>query len=275
MEQLNLEQDGLSRLKDLKSDASKKYSDVRGWKVFSSNKINIGVVDEIIVNPEINKAVYLDIFLREDIKIKSGARHMFVKLSSTNFDSQKKFIFLTDIKTTTYLKKSIRRSKSAVRNNLKDNMKAPKVLSLNIAEKFHDNESFDRRNISKVEEKDLIKLKNHDPSKPLNSPDIRGWCVITSDSIPVGKVDDLWIDDEFNSIRYFTVKIDEGPIFDKERYILVPIDLTIFNSNDKRIVQIKININEFVSFPQYNEEPLNEYKISLTEYFKNKNNSDF
>ncbi len=251
LEDLNLEKEGLYKLKDIKNHkAAGQFSDVKGWKVFSSNKNDIGIVNEIMVNSEINRAIYFDIFLHEDIKIKSGSRHLIVPLSSVNFDTEKESVYLTDIKAITILRKSIRKSKPKIKNNVKGDIKEHEALK----------------------ERKLSKLKKLDSSIPLKAPDIRGWSVITSDSITVGKVDDLFIDNELNSIQYFTVKIDEGPIFDKERHILVPVGLAALNTDDEKKIQIKLNINEFVNYPPYKGEPISKYKNSLSKYFKNKNN---
>ncbi|MEJ2618288.1 MAG: PRC-barrel domain-containing protein, partial [Ignavibacteriaceae bacterium] len=133
-----------------------------------------------------------------------------------------------------------------------------------------------KRNLKEQEtlkERKLTKLKNQDTSAPANSPDLRNWSVITSDSIAVGKVRDLFIDTEIGSIQYFSVKIDEGPIFDKERAILVPVGLAVLDMDDDQKVRIKIDINQFVNYPPYKGEPINQYRISLLKFFKNKNDN--
>lgn len=251
LEDLNLEKEGLYKLDNIKDHKTVvQFSVVKGWKVFSSNKNNIGIVGDIMVNSEINRAVYFDIFLHEDIEIKSGSRHLIVPLSSVNFDAKNESVFLKDIKAITILRKTIRKSKPAIKNRIKESIKEQETLK----------------------EKKLLKLKNLDSPVPLNAPDIRGWSVITSDSLTVGKVNDLFIDTERSSIQYFTVKIDEGPIFDKERHILVPVGLAVLDKDDENKIQIKININEFVNYPPYKGESINKYRDSLLKFFKNKNN---
>lgn len=251
MENLSLEKKELHKLKDIKNHkTAEQFSDVKGWKVFSCNKNNIGIVNEIMVNSEINRDIYFDILLHEDIKIKSGSRHLTVPLSSVNFDAKEGAVFLTDIKAITILRKTVHKSKPSAKSNLTDKTKVHNTLK----------------------ERKLSKLKNLDKPVPLNSPDIRGWSVITSDGITVGKVNDLFIESELNSIRYFTVKIDEGPIFDKERHILVPVISAVLDTNDEKRVQLKININEFVNYPPYKGEPINKYRISLLKFFKDKKN---
>ncbi len=252
LENTNLEKQGLYKLDDIKDHkTAEQYSAVKGWKVFSSNKNDIGIVSDIMLNSEINRAVYFDIFLHEYIKIKSGSRHLVVPLSSINFDAKNESLFLKDIKAITILRKTIRKSKPEIKNRIKESIKEQETLK----------------------EKKLLKLKNIDSPIPLNAPDIRGWSVITTDIIAVGKVCDLFIDTELSSIQYFTVKIDEGPIFDKERSILVPVSLAVLDMDDDKKIQIKININEFVNYPPYKGEPINQYRISLLKFIKNKNDN--
>ena len=252
MEDANLEKEGLYKLDDIKDHKiAGQYSAVKGWKVFSSNKNDIGIVSDIMLNSEINRAVYFDIFLHEDIEIKSGGRHLIVPLNSVNIDMKNEALFLTDIKAIIILRKTIRKSHPAIKNNLKRNLKEQETLK----------------------ERKLTKLKNQDTSGPTNSPDIRKWSVITSDNIAVGKVSDLFIDSESGSIQYFSVKIDEGPIFDKERTILVPVGLAVLEMDDDKKIRIKIDINEFVNYPPYKGEPINLYRTSLLKFFKNKYDS--
>ena len=254
MVELNLKEKGFYKLDEIKDQKSAgQFSAVKGWKVFSSNRNNIGIVDEIMVNSEINRAVYFDIFLHEDVEIKSGSRHLIVPLSSVNFNAEKESLFLNDIKAITILRKTLRKSKETIKKGMDENSKEQGTLK--------------RKKISKI--------KNSDSPVALNAPDIRNWSVITSDNLSVGKVNDLFIDKELNSIQYFTVKIDEGPIFDKERYILVPVDLAVLDTNeDDDKIQIKININEFVNYPPYKGEPIDKYRESLLNFFHNKKNPD-
>jgi len=252
LENTNSEKEGLIKLDDIKDyKAAGQFSAVKGWKVFSSNKNDIGIVSDIMVNSEINRAVYFDIFLHENIEIKSGSRHLIVPLTSINVDVKSEAVFLTDIKAITILRKTIRKGNPALKNNLKRNIEEQETLK----------------------ERKLSKLKNLDSSKPSNSPDIRNWDVITSDKIAVGNVGDLFIDTELGSIQYFTVKIDEGPIFDRERSILVPVGLAVLDMGYDKKIRIKIDINEFVNYPPYKGEPINQYRISLLEFLKNKNYS--
>jgi len=252
LEQTKLETEGFYKLEDIKDHKTAgQFSAVKGWRVFSSNKNNIGIVSEVLVNSEINRDVYFDIILNENIKIKSGSRHLILPLDSASFDSKNESVILTDIKAITILRKTIRKGKSAAKNNLKKSIK--------------ENEAF--------KERKLTKLKNNSSPVHLNAPDIRNWSVITSDRLNVGKVDTLFIDTGLNSIQYFTVKIDEGPIFDRERTILVPVSLAVLDTDEDNNVQIKININEFVNYPPYKGEPINQYRNSLLKFLKNKNES--
>jgi sporulation protein YlmC with PRC-barrel domain len=252
LEETHLETEGLYKIDDIKDHKTAgQFTTVKGWKVLSSNRKDIGIVSDIMVNSEINRDVYFDVFLHDDIKIKSGSRHLILPLGSVTFDSKNETVLLTDIKAITILRKTIRKGKPAAKNNLKKNIKENEALK----------------------ERKLTKLKNSGLPVHLNAPDIRNWNVITSDRLNVGKVDTLYIDTKLNSVQYFTVKIDEGPIFDRERTILVPVSLAVLDTDEDNNVQIKININEFVNYPPYKGEPINQYRISLLKFLKNKNES--
>ena len=248
-----MENDGFYNLKDVKNHkGAGRFSDVKGWKVFSSNGIDIGIVSEVMVNSEINREIHFDVFLHKDIRIKSRSRHLIVPLSLVSLDGEKGSLLLNDIKAITILRKTLRKSNPGKTNKQKDNIKEQETLK----------------------EKKLLKLKKNDSPISLNAPDIRGWSVITTDSITVGKVKDLFIDTELNSIQYFTVNIDEGPIFDKERQILVPSGLASLIMDDEKKIQIKININEFINYPPFTGEAVGKYKTALIKFLRNKNSHE-
>jgi sporulation protein YlmC with PRC-barrel domain len=280
MNELNFEQAGLYRLKDLDNyKVARRYYDVRGWNVLSSNKNNIGVVNELIVDLNLMRAVYLDIYLHEDIKIKNGTRHLFIPASSVNLDGKKESVILNDIKTITFLKRSILKSELTetedierkTKNNKEFSRIAPPVSNYNKGKLINEDNFY---TFSK--EKKLKSLKKADSSiTENNSTDIRGLSVATSDGIKIGIVDDLFTDEDSNAVHYFTVKIDEGPIFEKERYILIPIELADLYTREDKTIQIKIDINEFVNYPPYKGESIDEYEKSLLSSFRDKENTFF
>ncbi len=271
MEALNLERKGLYKLKDLKNyKIVKPDSDVRGWDVFSNDKKNIGIIDEIIVDPKLKKVCYLDIYLHSDIKTKNGNRHLFVPVNTIKFDLIKESVYLTNIKTVISLRKIEPGNEQTGEESGKNHeMMNNNDLSQSSEDSFYNNKLFDESNFHRSKEKKLCRLRELDNPRIFeNFPDVRGWHVITSDNINIGQVDDLFIDKEINKLRYLDIKIYEGPIFDVERHILVPVGLAELDEDNNKIL-IKIDSNDFVNYPPYNGEEISDYENSLFNSFKN------
>ncbi len=279
METLNLESRGLCKLKDLKNyKIIKPDYDVRGWNVLSSDKKSIGIIDEIIIDPELKKALYLDIYLHSDIKINSKSRHLFAPINMIKFDLKTESVILINIKTVTSLRKTETGNESVKIEGQKNQNEIanPGDLESINDDDFYDNEFFDESNLYKSKEKKLFKLKELITADTLvNIPDVRDWIVITSDYINIGKVDELLIDKDLNKIRYLDVKIYEGPIFNVERHILIPVGLAELGVNNDNKILIKIDSNEFINYPAYNGETISDYEKSLFNLFKNENDAEY
>ena len=271
MEILNLEKNGFYKLKDLKNfKIAKPDSDVRGWNVYSCDKKNIGIIEDILVDPISRRASYLDIYLHHDIKIKNEDRHLFVPVNLIRPDIKTKAVYLKNIKTVISLR--ITEPSDTENQGYQPRMSEQNYLS-QIGDDVYNNKLFDEDNFHKIKERKLYRLKELDNSAIFdNFPDIRNWCVITSDSIDIGRIDDILIDKESEKVRYLDVKIYEGPIFDTERHILVPIGLSELIVNDNKI-KINIDSNDFVNYPPYHGEEINEYENNLFNLLKYDDNS--
>lgn len=267
METLNLEKKGLYKLKDLKNYKIAD-SDVRGWNVFSSNKKSIGIIDDMIVDPKLKKVCYFDIYLHDDIKITNGDRHLFAPVNIVKLDINNKYVNLINIIAVVSLRKTEFPANDEI-NNPREMIKQ-NVLTQISDDDLYNNKLFDESNFHKSIEKKLCRLKEINNAKIFeNFPDIRERCVITSDYINVGQIDDLLIDKESNRVRYLDVKIYEGPIFDNERHILVPVGLAELGVNNDNKIMIKIDSNDFVNYPPYNGEKINDYEELLFTSIKN------
>ena len=275
MEILNLEKKGLYKLKDLKNyKIVKPDADVRGWNVLSSDKKSIGIIDDILVNPKLKKVGYLDIYLNNDIKIKNGNRHLFVPVNMIKLDWENETVNLLNIKTITSLRRIEPEEKEKIK--YQPEIMDQDYLSQIGDDNLYNNKLFDESNFHKSKEKKLYKLKELNNAEIFeNFPDIRGWCVLTSDYINIGQIDELIIDKEFNKVRYLDVKIYEGPIFNTERHILVPIGLAELGVNNDSKIMIKVDSNSFVNYPPYNGEAISDYENSLLDSFNNEDNSSY
>ncbi|MFW5972972.1 MAG: PRC-barrel domain-containing protein [Bacteroidota bacterium] len=70
-------QDNLVTLKELKKfKVAEGDVDIRGWRVTSSDGVNVGVVAELIVDREAMKVRYIDVHLNRDIFDREVDRHV-------------------------------------------------------------------------------------------------------------------------------------------------------------------------------------------------------
>ncbi len=269
METLKPEKKGFYKIKDIKNyEIAKSDSDITGWNVFSSDNKNIGIIDDILVDPNLQKESYLDIYLHSDIKTKNDSRHIFVLAGKIKLDLENRAVYLLNIETVISLRKT-EDSEKENGQNLQGITSRDDIQSN--YDDFYSNKLFDESNFHKSKEKKLYKLKElNNPDIFKNFPDIREWCVLTSDHINIGQISDLLIDKDFNKVRYLDVRVYEGPIFNTERHILVPLDLTkpgIDNNDDK--IMIKVNSNTFVNYPPYKGESISDYENLLIESLHN------
>ncbi len=268
METLNLEKKGLYKLKDLKNyKIVKPDSDIRGWNAYSSDKKNIGIIDDIIIDPNLQKGYYLDIHLHSDIKIKNGSRHLYVPAKKIKLDLENESVHLLNIETVISLRR-MENGETETGQNQKDLTSKDDIQ--NGFDNFFNNKLFDESDLDISNKKKLYKLKELNDSDIFkNFPDIREWCVLTSDNINIGQISDLLIDKEFNKVRFLDVKIYEGPIFNTERHILVPVDLAELGIQNDNKIMIKVDSNTFVNYPPYKGETISDYENLLIESLNN------
>jgi sporulation protein YlmC with PRC-barrel domain len=268
METLKPEKKGLYKIKDIKNyKIEKSDSDIIGWNVFSSDKKSIGIIDDILVDPDLQKESYLDIYLHSDIKIKNDSRHLFVPAGRIKLDPENQAVYLLNIKTVISLRKTEDSEKENVQNP--QDITSRDYTQSNY-DNFYNNKLFDESNFHKSKEKKLYKLKELNSPKIFdNFPDIRQWCVLTSDHIDIGQVYDILIDKEINKVRYLDIKIYEGPIFDTERHILVPVGLAELGVDNDNKIMIKVDSNTFVNYPPYKGQAISDYEDLLINSLNN------
>lgn len=112
----------LSELSDYK--ISSDYSDIRGWKIIDADNRTIGTVDNLMVNKETLRVVYLDVVLdkhliedsRNDIHnqtmhdsdrefmYKDGNDHIIIPIGSVAINKDTKIVMASGIRYETFLK---------------------------------------------------------------------------------------------------------------------------------------------------------------------------
>lgn len=267
MEKRSLEKRGLFRLKDLKDyEVAKSDPDVRGWNVFSGDDKTIGTVDELIVDPELEKVRYLDLHLNKDINRAESDRHLLIPIGYAELDEKRKAVKITTVETVTLLKMPeyeggaiSREYEKQVRRSIKPEEEIPETES-----EFYNNDLFDENRFYKSRKKRLYELKEIENTGILkNRPDIRGWSVFSSDGEKIGRVYELLIDKEYKKIRYMDILTDSGSVFDTESHILIPIGMASLGLNSDKIL-IDADSKDFSNYPVYNGEIVTrEYENSL------------
>lgn len=71
----------LFRLKDLKEyKVAKDEPDIRGWEVTGEDQSVLGVVHELIIDPELMKVRYLQVKLDKDLSVSKGDRYVLIPI---------------------------------------------------------------------------------------------------------------------------------------------------------------------------------------------------
>jgi sporulation protein YlmC with PRC-barrel domain len=269
MDKVNLEKQGLYRLGELKNyEVVNSDPDVRGWDVYSKDQKLIGKVEELIVDPEIMKVRYIDLYLNEDIKRDiDSSRHLLIPIGSAELNREKRAVYIETIETVTLLKipgyeagENISREyENKVRRAIHPDEELPER-----EDEFYNSDLFNENSFYKSRPSRLYELKELEPSKILGSnPDIRGWDAFTSDGIRLGRIDELLVDKESGRIRYLVIYIDKEFIYNAGNRILIPIGLASLGINADKVL-IDIGRSNFKSYPIFKGEIISrEYEESL------------
>ncbi len=274
MESNELNEKGLYKLKDLKDyEVAKSDPDVRDWNVYSSDKKLIGTVEELIVDPELMKVRYLNVLLNEGISRENENRFMLIPIGAAELDERKEAVYITNIETVTLLKIPGYSGENITRDyekNVRRIIKPDEIIS-EFDTDFYNNDLFNEEKFYGSRRTRLYKLKEMDTRAVLgNKPDVRGWNVITSDGIEIGRIDELLVDQD-NKVRYLDIQIREGTVFNESSYILVPIGLASLGVN-KDIVVLNMKSTDFANYPTFNGEIVTRgYEASIFNTFRGEN----
>lgn len=95
--------------------------------------------------------------------------------------------------------------------------------------------------------------------------DVRGWRVVSSDGVKLGKVSELIVDRNAMKVRYLDVHLNKD-IFDRDvdRHVLVPVGLARVLADTERVTLDNTTLSEILRLPPYAPGPITrDYERSL------------
>ncbi|WP_225000272.1 PRC-barrel domain-containing protein [Cesiribacter sp. SM1] len=116
----------------------------------------------------------------------------------------------------------------------------------------------------------LVRLKDADDLKIVkHDSDVRGWPVLTSDNMEVGKVDELIVDTNAMKVRYLIVDLYDDYAADKiDHYLLLPIGAARLHEKDNKVLVSGIKTTTVLNYPVYRDTPITrEYEQSIRGFF--------
>ena len=82
-------------------------------------------------------------------------------------------------------------------------------------------------------------------------PDIRGWRIIDSRNVIIGKIKELLFDVTSKKVRYLIVDLDGKPINLLSRHIIVPVGLAEVDATENVVYFPDVTVGHFASLPEY------------------------
>jgi photosynthetic reaction center H subunit len=101
-----------------------------------------------------------------------------------------------------------------------------------------------------------------------NSPDVRGWDVVTREGRRVGEVEELLVDTSAMKVRYLDIELDdEVRRSDSDRRVLIPVGQARLDDRDDRVLVDNMSVDQFRTLPTYNGRLDRQYEDSLRSHF--------
>jgi sporulation protein YlmC with PRC-barrel domain len=85
----------LSDLKDFK--VSKDDPDITDWKVYTSDKMEFGEVDDLVVDTHLKKVVYADVILADNFRRGDNESHLLIPLESVTLHGKNEMVIVNTL----------------------------------------------------------------------------------------------------------------------------------------------------------------------------------
>ncbi|MDP4116958.1 MAG: PRC-barrel domain-containing protein [Bacteroidota bacterium] len=256
--------EGLKRLNNMRDfEIADSYSDIRGWKVFSGDKKEIGYVTDLIIDLDVMKVIYADIDLYEDFSGGEAQENILVPIINAFLDEKKKNVHIPAIETGSVLKMPVQFQGIPLKD-YKANLENIPLTQEKIGHHKHSSDS----DLSEVSYNNFSRIKDYSGTRVKTSSfDYRGWDVFSLDNKHVGKVNDIIFDTFEKSIRYVELKTGVG-LLGQNKFLLIPIGLAYLSENDDNII-IELNKESIGRLPEFSGDIITRsYEQTLRESIK-------
>jgi photosynthetic reaction center H subunit len=97
--------------------------------------------------------------------------------------------------------------------------------------------------------------------------DVRGWDVLTSDEVKIGKAVDLIVDKEIMKAIYIDMVLDEKFRTGKvENHLMIPVEIAAVSGHPEKLKLINVSSQEVINYPLYNGSDIpGDYEETLRE----------
>jgi hypothetical protein len=82
-------------------------------------------------------------------------------------------------------------------------------------------------------------------------PDIRGWKVLSSNVVPIGKIKELLFDVFSKKVRYIIVELDGKPINLLSRDVIIPVGLAELDQTENLVYLPDVTVGHLATLPEY------------------------
>lgn len=256
--------EGLKRLNNIKDfEIADSYSDIRGWKVFSGDKKEIGYVTDLIVDLNVMKVIYADIELYEDFSTEGNQEDILVPIINAFLDEKKRYVHIPAIETSSILKMPIQFQGIPLKD-YQANLENIPVQNEKLGPHKHPKDA----ELSEYGYNNFSRIKDYSGTRVKTSLfDYRGWDVYSLDNKHIGKVNDIIFDTFEKCIRYIELKTGVG-LLGQNKFVLVPIGLSYLSENDDIII-VELNKEAISRLPEFSGELITRrYEQTLRETIK-------
>lgn len=111
-----------------------------------------------------------------------------------------------------------------------------------------------------VVNKNLQELRSSGYEIAKSEPDIRGWKVVDSHNVQIGKIKELLFDRASRKVRYLVVDLDGKPINLLSRDIIIPIGLAELDATENVVFFPDVTVGHLATLPEYEKGKVT-YKI--------------
>ena len=82
-------------------------------------------------------------------------------------------------------------------------------------------------------------------------PDIRGWKVLLSNEVPIGKIKELLFDVYSKKVRYVIMELDGKPINLVSRDVIIPVGLAELDQTENLVYLPDVTVGHLATLPEY------------------------